>query len=54
MSDIVAELKKEYYDLIAKYNKLPRRESFSGWGYLSEIEKTKEKLENLGIDIEDE
>ncbi len=37
--------KKE--ELTKKYKKLPRKDSFSGWGLLSEIEEINKQIENL-------
>lgn len=44
-------LREQYKDAVQKYNKLPRRESFSGWHYLDIIESCERKLAELGAEV---
>lgn len=44
------ELKRVYYSLIEKYKGLQKKESFSGWAILDEIEKAERELNALNID----
>lgn len=50
LNKFAESLKVKRNELIEKYSKLSKKESFSGWGYLSKIKNIEEQLDRLDVD----